>query len=631
MSGICGLVFLNGEKAGSATLAPVMRRLRRRGPGGTSQWHSGRFALGLASLFSTPEAHTDPGLLRMGLGDCSIVADARLDNRAQLIEALRIEAKGRPVGDAELILSAYLRWGEHCVDRLAGDFAFAIADKRRDRLFCARDRLGNKPFNWTLIEERCFAFASDAGALRALEGAGERVNEARVADFLAGEEGADLVSTFFDGISRLPPAHSLTVDQRGVRARRYWSLEACDPLRLEGDDAYAEAFLERFERSVERRLRAPEGSLAAMLSGGMDSGSVVAVANKLSDAAGTGAITTFSAISGETTGHVEDEAILASAKRSGSTPRFVRLDQNEAWAASASLLWHDAGEPFDHSMTMLAAIYDAASREGFRTMLDGVSGDVAVGSASAPAALLRRGSVLTAWRELAGANAFFGTRRPVWRQYARLAGSAFAPGWLRSLRAGWQARAWQDDATRGTLLDEDIARRIDFAQRRADFHRTRIRQDDSWSQRRVWELTHPNVVVARERYERVAALYGMETRDPFADTDLIEFCAALPPDQLTRDGWPKIILRNAMAGSMDDAVRWRRGKEHHGWAFTSSILAKRRAEMRELILSCGALREYVSSEALKAVAQRSIDQEIGSDELALTRLSLWLASERVAP
>src|SRR5262249_27664503 len=117
-------------------------------------------------------------------GDLAVTADARLDNRDELLEALGLDEGPRgAVPDAALILAAYERWGEGCPAHLLDDFAFALWDGRRRALFCARDHPGVKQLHYHLTESSV-VFATELGALLALPWLPRRLNEARVADYL---------------------------------------------------------------------------------------------------------------------------------------------------------------------------------------------------------------------------------------------------------------------------------------------------------------------------------------------------------------------------------------------------------------------------------------------------------------
>ena len=138
-------------------------------------------------------------------GDLVVTADARIDNRDELIAVLGLT--GRPweeITDAELILGAYRRWGERCPERLLGDFAFAIWDRRNQTLFCARDHFGVKHL-YFYRSNPIFVFGSEIKALLCLPEVPRRLNEARLADYLM-LISEDKSATLYQDIFRLPPA-----------------------------------------------------------------------------------------------------------------------------------------------------------------------------------------------------------------------------------------------------------------------------------------------------------------------------------------------------------------------------------------------------------------------------------------
>ena len=163
----------------------------------TRCWQRHRKRLTTNQLFLHPES------------GCAITADARIDYRDELITTLGLERSPAEIGDAELILSAYLRWGDRCPERLLGDFAFAIWDPRNHCLFCARDPFGMRPLYYHYSATRRFVFASDARAILLLEHVPYRINEGRIADFLVPSlEWVDYESTFFEGVHRVPSANA---------------------------------------------------------------------------------------------------------------------------------------------------------------------------------------------------------------------------------------------------------------------------------------------------------------------------------------------------------------------------------------------------------------------------------------
>ncbi|HVU32716.1 MAG TPA: asparagine synthetase B, partial [Opitutaceae bacterium] len=135
------------------------------GPDATGVWAAGAIGLGHLALWTTPEAPLERAPYRLEEADIVLTADARIDNRDELRRDLDLAA--HPIGsiaDAELIVRSYEKWGTDCVDRLVGDFAFALWDGRKRRLFCARDPLGVRPFFYHL-DQRRFLFASQIKAI----------------------------------------------------------------------------------------------------------------------------------------------------------------------------------------------------------------------------------------------------------------------------------------------------------------------------------------------------------------------------------------------------------------------------------------------------------------------------------
>ena len=201
-----------------------------------------------------------------------LVADARLDNRQELIDAL--ELTGAP-GNAELILAAYRKWGERCPEHLLGDFAFALWDPRHRRLFSARDPLGVRGLYWAR-NGQCLFVASAARLLLELPEISRRVDPIAVGDYLS-RITSEPERTFFQDVHRLPGGHTLTASAEGFRIARYWDVQSLPSLSL-GESEAADRFLELFRQAVRDRLGSGVGPTGIAMSGGLDSTSVAAVA-----------------------------------------------------------------------------------------------------------------------------------------------------------------------------------------------------------------------------------------------------------------------------------------------------------------------------------------------------------------
>ncbi|MDW8319090.1 MAG: asparagine synthase-related protein [Anaerolineae bacterium] len=632
MSGLLGVYRLDAAPVAQSELAAMAEPLRPYGPDGVGLWRSGPVGLGLTLLATTPELLAEPQPVVHAATGCAIAADVRLDNREELLAALGPEAEA-VVGDAGLILAAYLAWGVEGVARLRGDFALALWDPRQQALLIARDPFGLRPLYYHWSAGRLFACASTVRSLLALPDVPRQINEARIADFLVLPlEGIDHTSTFFSAVYRLPPAHAALITPAGMRLWRYWAPEPQPELRLSSDDAYAEAFREVFTAAVRSRLRSV-GPVGATLSGGLDSSSVTAVAGELLAEAGRGPLHTFSGVGPDPAGCPETRAIHAALAMPGLQPHLISYAELDRLMPQLSALSWDLEEPFDDSLTVMRAVAMLAQQAGVRVLLDGGAGDVLLGEGEAVARLLRRGRWLAAFRHLTGLRRFHRRRRWVAQELVRSARLAFTPAPLRRLRRrllppNWDKR--EAEAVRDSVISPHFAAQVRLGERLRQMYTCFGETEGllSGGQELARALDHPYLASGRERYWRAVSPLGIEPRDPFLDRRMVDFCLALPDEQRAGSGWPKMLLRRAMAGRLPEALRWRVGKEHLGWNFTLALMALDRGRLEfELSVGMNTIVAYLHTGDARRVPWTSLD--IGDLDEAETvwdigHLAAWL-------
>ncbi|MGH9712729.1 MAG: asparagine synthetase B family protein [Candidatus Acidiferrales bacterium] len=285
MSGIVGIYHRDGAPVDRALLTGLTHLLSYRGPDARDTWTGESVGLGHTLLRTTRESLNDhqPATLD---GSMSITADARLDSRAELIAELEMAGNKvqRAAPDSELILQSYAAWGADCVLHLRGDFAFAIWDARRKTLFCVRDHLGVKPFYYV---DNCdlFLFGNTLECLRQHPEVSEDLNESAIADFLLFGLNCDNAATTFRDVRRLPPAHSLTVTAHGLQVRRYWTPPTDGRIRYRHADDYVEHFQVLLQAAIADRLRIDD--VGILLSGGLDSASIAAMAREVASKNGS--------------------------------------------------------------------------------------------------------------------------------------------------------------------------------------------------------------------------------------------------------------------------------------------------------------------------------------------------------
>lgn len=567
MSGIAGLVRFGGA-ACAPELDVMLRLMQARGPDRQATAYAGEAGFAHALLATTPEAHAEPQPWRDHDTGCLVVADSRLDNRAEVLHALGIARRADEVGDCELLHAAWQRWGTDCADRLRGDFAFVLWHPGTRELFIARDPMGVRPLAFHFAAGRLFVFGSTTDIVLAQGQVPTELDQGRIADALIGEtEGIDQVCTLYKAVERLPPAHWMRVRGDRIEQCRYWRPIGESPPpglpRTEAD--WVDAQREQLDRAVRLRLRSHR-PVGAMLSGGLDSSSVVALAALARAEDSQSPLSVFAAIDSSNPDCTETRHARAVASHVRCSPRWLDLPAFEHTCGMQPAWWDTGVEPFDGGMTMIAALYRAASSQGVASLLDGTPADNLYSTGRQARALLRNGH----WaRALQAALAESRTaQHPHFNAMKTLAGCV-APNAVHAL-CQWciDLRDYRVLRERSMISPSLIAR----AELWKRYRRCSSGVGDGFqwhpSGDACSSMAAPFITVAIERYNRVASLFGVEPRHPFADRDLIEFQAWMPIPLRNRDGHRKYVLREAMASDLPDAVRWRRDKSHLGWKFS---------------------------------------------------------------
>jgi asparagine synthase (glutamine-hydrolysing) len=279
VSGIVGILNLDGAPVDRELLHRMTGFMRFRGPDAQEFWSDGSVGFGHALLRTTDESLGEHQPWSPD-GRFWISADARIDARQELIAKLtpQVATPLDGVPDAELILHAYQVWGDSCLEHLLGDFAFAIWDTEQRRLFCARDPMGVKPFFYARLSH-CLVFSNTLNCVRLHPSVSERLNRRAIDEFLQAEEEPDPQITTFADIQRLLPGHCLSCADGAVHITRYWALPLDDPIHFPRASDYVERFRELLRQAVADRLRTRR--VVVSMSGGLDSTTIAAVARQV--------------------------------------------------------------------------------------------------------------------------------------------------------------------------------------------------------------------------------------------------------------------------------------------------------------------------------------------------------------
>lgn len=568
----------------------------------------------MSGLFGAFDLSGAPG------GSIQVLADLRLDNRREL--SVRLNA-GADAADADLLLAAYQRWGEECPRHLLGDFAFVLWDARRRRLLAACDPMGIKALHYARTGD-LLCLASEARQVLQHPAVPCRLDEAGVADYLLDGTG-DPGRTLFLGVRRLLPGHRLVATGGGERIERYWSLDPEARTVYRRDEDYAAHFLDLFRRAVEDRLpSAPgtAGSAGILMSGGLDSGSVAAIAaSSRRCRPGSRGLFAVSFLFERLRECDEREFIQAAADELG-------LERETILAERFPVLGPETCRPSLESPSLAwdRCLQEALRRtrsRGARVLLTGHGGDdLMLGSHLAYADRLRRGD-LRAILEIAQQAAAQGRGR------SRTLYSYFVQPLLPH-RAAHALRRLLGRAPGPALpgwFDAGFARRNGLAARAQGPPRPRRLAEAARDALYAHFRQTPWDRVAHW-YDHHAAAIGVEVRHPFLDRRLVEFILSIPPQQLFRAGLSKPLLRQAMAGILPEAVRTRRDKTQLGAFLNLSVGREVRAWIESLLAApLAAELGIFDAGPLRAAWRRSQEGELGELEGLLwysISLEIWL-------
>ena len=366
MCGIAGRFnFLSGSPVDGALIQRMCQLLAHRGPDGEGIHVEGPVGLGhrrLAIIDLSPAARQPMG-----------TADGQLwithNGEAYNFQALRtaLQARGhrfRSQSDTEAILLAYREFGVESLDRLRGMYAFAIWDAERRTLLLARDRLGKKPLYY-LLDRAGIAFASEPKAFLADPEFKAQPDLEAISQYLTYQYVPSPL-TAFQGIRKLPPAHYLLVQDGQVSVRRYWKLRYT-PKRHLTEEAACEELLARLREAVRLRLTS-DVPLGAFLSGGIDSGTVVALMADL----GARPVKTFSI--GFEEKEYDELAYARLVARRYQTEHHEFVVRPKAVEIFPLLVWH-YNEPFADSSAIPTFYLAQLARQHVTVALNGDAGD----------------------------------------------------------------------------------------------------------------------------------------------------------------------------------------------------------------------------------------------------------------
>lgn len=575
---MCGIVGLLQHPGQAVCLEAALRAQAHRGPDDTGFVQLPGCSLGhnrLSILDLTDHAHQPMHLKDEGLW---LVFNGEIYNYVELRSEL--ESRGRRVmstGDSEVVLHAYAEWGESCVSRFNGMWAFAIWDERQHTLFLSRDRFGVKPLY--LADSRYgLSFASEIKTLLALDSGLAAPDETTTLEFLSSGRLDYGEATFYRRVRQLPPAHCMSVDgSRTSRVWRYYDV-AKAALDTHVDMRSASADLrELMTDAVRLRLRA-DVPVGMCLSGGLDSTAIVGVADQLMDRR----VSTFTSTY---PGTDSDESAFARAAAGlyRADSHWVEPKKADFFDVLPRIVWHQDEPTSAPGLYSQWHVMQLASGN-VKVLLDGQGGDeVFAGylgyyadyTASMLADIVRGRLDLMARlvREYSDLRAQLGGRNPI-------SAAAFArtPLWVRTV--------YRRLRRRGPGANPLIS--AGFLSANASSLQAPVlphAMGDALNSSLVDSLVRSTMPALLHYEDRSSMAFSIEARVPFLDYRLVEFGLAVPYWAKIRGWETKAILRDAVGDLLPPSILGRRDKKGYPTPLALWLREGLMPQTREILLS----------------------------------------------
>jgi asparagine synthase (glutamine-hydrolysing) len=545
MSAQVGVWNIDGRPIDSALLDQFSSAIAPYAPDGKRSYTNGPIGISYRPAYTTVESRLErqPYVF----DQCRVITwDGRLDNGPDLINQLsEIPMPSRT--DVEIVAAAFVRWGTACFQRLVGDWALSIWDPSQRTLLLAKDYIGIRHLFYHVTDERTI-WCTHMAAIVTLTAAPLALNDEYIAGYLASYPRAHL--TPYREIQSVPPGTFVTIRNGNPIVHRYWAFEPKRRIHYPTDTEYEEHFRYVFRQAVRRRLRS-DSPILAELSGGLDSSSIVCMAD---DLIAQGEVQTPKL---DTASYYDSHSLAADER-----PYFTKIEERRgrvghhfdihAFGDFFSLDFHGfsaAPGLSERTGGLRAAISDLVRREGYRVVLSGIGGDEFLGGVPDPRAQLADLIVLPRpillIKQLMRWSLI--KRRP-WIQLLLDTLVRLLPLRLRA--------AFTPESKIAPWINTTFARR----------YRLGVRQLGAQGNHGFWlpsrqEHAQTFITMTRQFAYAPQHFWGFEEkRYPYLDQNLIEFVLAIPPTQLLRPGQRRSLMRRALEGVVPAEILSRRTK-----------------------------------------------------------------------
>lgn len=595
MCGIAGILNLNGEPVSAVKLRGMMDVMAYRGPDDSGVYVDENLGLGHRRLSIIDLSASGHQPMTNEDGTIWLVFNGEIYNYLELIPILHQKGHHfRSRSDSEVIIHSYEEWGEQCVQRFNGMWAFAIWDKRQEKLFLSRDRFGVKPLYYYSTPTH-FYFGSEIKCLLTVAPEARQPNYPYLYHFLPSGALDDGEETFFQGVKQLLAAHSLIVKGREQKLENYWRYDAESAKKRYDYGQPEETLRALLWDAVKLRLRS-DVPVGTCLSGGLDSSSIVALASQMMGHS----VKTFSCL-------YEDPDcderyfvdVLNGYCQADAYP--VSPGGKDLFDVLPKIVWHQdeptAGPGLYSQWHVMGAAHGKV-----KVLLDGQGGDeLLAGYFTYFDAYLS--SLL---------KDFIKERRPFYlssflrsiREIRRLTGQPYflkhAQNYLPWPVKGLVSRARQL-AKRVNPKTLEVAPSIFHPDFIANVKGREIRReypvqfDNELNNLLYWHLVRQSIPALLHYEDRNSMAFSIEARTPFLDYRLVEFCLGLPYDLKMRHGTTKYLLRRALRDDLPREIVERKDKKGYPTPMARWLRESGQEKMKEILFSSEARRRKIFS------------------------------------
>lgn len=547
MCGIAGIISHNPEVLNA--IEDLNSAQKHRGPDGEGIWKDDGIALGhvrLAIIDLSDSGH-QPFISKDER--YALTYNGEIYNYIELKKEL--EGKGfvfRSTSDTEVLLNSYIQWGEECLHKFNGMFAFAIWDKKERTLFAARDHFGIKPFYYWQ-DEKQFSFASEIKALIKQPGLAIESHNQAIYDYLMLGLVDHNSQTFFNNIYQLPAAHKLTFKNGNLEIRRWWELDPENICNLSFEDK-KEQLLSEFQRSVKYRMRS-DVPVASLLSGGLDSTSIVCELADQLEKEKRGSHSSFTAVYGDETVD-EDRYAAETCEFSGVGHVKKLLGSSSLWDDLSDLIYFQE-EPFQStSIYAQWGILKAVSEQDVKVVMDGQGADESLAGYEIYNSTFYY-NYLTKGR-LCKSEQYFNS----------LSGHVNGHSRIKYLAGGIHTNLYKSGLIDKVYkLSGQLNTKLLRKSFKSEYSYKPIKNNvfkDGVKNHLHMMMFHTNLPALLRYEDRNSMAFSIESRPVFLDHKLVELIFSFQNEDLHNNGFSKYIFREALKGRIPESIRNRRDK-----------------------------------------------------------------------